>query len=89
MGLQDICRALADPTRREILSMLQRQSMPAGQISSAFNLTGATVSHHLSILKQAGLVSEERHGKQIIYQLDASVLDEVLRWFATLKGTKK
>ena len=86
MSLHEVYKALADPTRREILSMLQKHSMPAGKISAAFQLTGATVSHHLSILKQAGLVSEERRGKQIIYQLDASVLDEVLRWIINLKG---
>ncbi len=86
MGFQDICKALADPTRREILSMLREKSMPAGNISAAFDLTGATISHHLAILKQAGLISEERHGKQIIYQLDTSVLEEVLCWISTLKG---
>lgn len=86
MSQHEIYKALADPTRRKILSMLQKNSMPAGEISAAFQLTGATVSHHLSILKQSGLISEERKGKQIIYQLDASVLDEVLRWIINLKG---
>ena len=89
MSFHDTCKALADPTRREILSMLQKQSMAAGEISAAFPLTGATVSHHLSILKQAGLISEERKGKQIIYRLDASVLDEMLRWVIHLKGSVK
>lgn len=81
MGLKDSFKALSDPTRQEILQMLKEGRMSAGDIGAHFDMTGATVSHHLSILKQAGLVEDFREGKYIYYELNMSVLEEVMGWF--------
>lgn len=86
MGLQDTLRALADPTRREILNILKKSSMPAGEIAEHFEMSAPAVSKHLNILKDADLIRDRREGKYIIYELNASVLDEVLLWMKTLKG---
>lgn len=86
MGLQNTLRALADPTRREILNMLKKSSMPAGTIAEHFNMSAPAVSKHLNILKEADLIRDRREGKYIIYELNASVLDEVLLWMSDLKG---
>ncbi len=72
-------RALADPTRREILRALQKGPLTAGDIGSRFPLTGASVSHHLAVLKDAGLVQAEREGRNIVYTLDATVFQDFLR----------
>lgn len=72
-------RALADPTRREILKALREGPLAAGDIASRFPMTGASVSHHLSVLKEAGLVQAERDGRSIVYTLDATVLQEFLQ----------
>ena len=81
MGLKDSFKALSDPTRQEILQMLKEGRMSAGDIGAHFDMTGATVSHHPSILKQAGLVEDFREGKYIYYELNMSVLEEVMGWF--------
>ena len=81
MGLKDSFKALSDATRQEILQMLKEGRMSAGDIGAHFDMTGATVSHHLSILKQAGLVEDFREGKYIYYELNMSVLEEVMGWF--------
>lgn len=81
MGLKDSFKALSDPTRQEILQMLKEGRMSAGDIGAHFDMTGATVSHHLSILKQAGLVEDFREGKYIYYELNMSILEEVMGWF--------
>lgn len=77
-------RALADPTRREILRVLQDGDLAAGQIAERFPTTAATVSHHLSVLREAGLVQSEREGKHVVYSLDSTVFQEALRQIADL-----
>ena len=86
MGFQETFRALADPTRREILRILRDGAKRAGEIGSHFAMTGATVSHHLSVLREAGLITDEKRGKHIYYELNLSVLDEITGWIAGLKG---
>ena len=86
MGLQNTMKALSDPTRREILSLLKSGRMSAGDIVDRFDVTGAAVSRHLSVLKDADLIRDRREGKFIYYELNASVLEEILIWIATLKG---
>lgn len=86
MGFQETFKALSDPTRRAILDLLKDGAKTAGDIGSHFAMTPATVSHHLSVLKGAGLVSDERRGKYIYYELDLSVLDEIAGWLAALRG---
>ncbi len=86
LGFQKSFKALSDPTRREILTLLRDGPMAAGEISAKFETSGATVSHHLSILKEAGLVLDEKKGKFIYYELNMSVLDEILKWFTGLKS---
>lgn len=83
MSMANTFKALSDPTRREILNLLREQPLPAGEIAAHFSMTGATVSHHLAILKDAGLVSDRREGKFIYYELNLSVFEEVLSWFQT------
>lgn len=89
MGLQDTLRALSDPIRREILGMLRRGRLSAGDIAEAFPVTGAAVSRHLAVLKDADLVRDCREGKYIYYELNASVLEEVMLWISDLKGESK
>ena len=79
-------KALADPTRREILNMLKQGRLSAGEITEHFSVTGAAVSRHLSVLKDADLVYDSREGKFIYYTLNTSVLEETLLWIADLKG---
>ena len=86
MGCQETFKALSDPTRREILRLLRDGAKTAGEIGSHFDMTGATVSHHLSVLRQAGLISDDRRGKYIYYELNLSVLDEITGWIAGLGG---
>ena len=88
MGFQETFKALGDPTRREILHLLRDGAKTAGEIGSHFNMTGATISHHLSVLKDAGLISDDRRGKYIYYELNLSVLDEITGWIAGLKGER-
>ena len=86
MGLQDTLHALADPTRRKILDMLKKGRMAAGEIAGSLPMTGATVSHHLSVLKDADLIFDQREGKFIYYELNTSVLEEIILWVSALKG---
>ena len=86
MGLQNTLRALADPTRRSILELLKSGRLSAGEISERFDMTAAAVSRHLSVLKEADLIRDTRQGKYIIYELNASVLEEILLWLTALKG---
>lgn len=85
MGFQESFKALSDPTRREILQLLKGGRLTAGEIVEHFNMTGATISHHLSILKAAGLVDDEKTGKYIYYELNLSVVEEIMSWFAGFK----
>ena len=86
MGFQETFKALGDPTRRRILQILRDGAKTAGEIGSHFDMTGATVSHHLSVLREAGLISDDRRGKYIYYELNLSVLDEITGWIAGLRG---
>lgn len=86
MALQQTLRALADPIRREILSMLKSGKLSAGEIADRFPVTGASVSRHLSVLKDAGLIRDRRDGKYIYYEINTSVLEDVLLWIGALKG---
>ena len=88
MSLQNTLRALADPTRREILNLLKQGRMSAGEIGDRFPVTGASVSRHLSVLKEADLIRDTREGKFIYYDLNASVLEEILLWVKELKGAE-
>ena len=86
MSLQRTLKALSDPIRREILNLLKTGPMSAGDISARFDVTGAAVSRHLSVLKEADLIRDKRDGKFIFYELNASVLEEILLWITELKG---
>ena len=86
MGMQNTLKALSDPIRREILEMLRPGRLSAGEIAEKFPVSGAAVSKHLSVLKEAGLIRDARDGKFIYYELNTSVLEEVMLWLKTLKG---
>jgi len=86
MGFSNTFKALSDPTRREILSLLRKGPMTAGEIASHFPITAASISHHLSVLKESDLVWDEKKGKYIYYELNTSVVDEILSWVISLKG---
>ncbi|MBO5130237.1 MAG: winged helix-turn-helix transcriptional regulator [Oscillospiraceae bacterium] len=86
MSLQVTLRALADPIRREILNLLKNGRLSAGEIADHFPVTGASISRHLSVLKEADLIRDTREGKFIYYDLNASVLEEIMLWITDLKG---
>ena len=86
MGLQQTLKALSDPIRREILNMLKTGRLSAGEIVERFDVTGASISRHLSVLKEADLIRDSREGKYIYYELNASVLEEIMLWIHDLKG---
>lgn len=86
MAFAETFKALSDPVRREILELLKKGPLSAGDIGSHFDMTGATISYHLKILKQADLIYESREKNFIYYQLNASVLEEIMLWISTLKG---
>jgi DNA-binding transcriptional ArsR family regulator len=86
--MQNTMRALADPIRRDILNLLKTGRLSAVEIGEHFDVTGAAISRHLSILKEADLIRDSREGKFIYYDLNASVLEEILMWISTLKGDK-
>ncbi|AGU76565.1 MULTISPECIES: autorepressor SdpR family transcription factor [Streptococcus] len=89
MSFANTFKALSHPVRREILDLLKMGKMSAGEIADQFELTGATISHHLSVLKQADLVVESREKNFIYYELNTSVLEDMMVWLADLKGSKK
>ena len=86
MALQHTLKALADPIRREIMNMLKGGRMSAGEITDRFDVTGASISRHLSVLKDADLIRDTREGKYIYYELNTSVLEEIMLWITDLKG---
>ena len=86
MAFQDTFKALSDPTRREILSILKGGAMTAGDIASQFDITAASVSHHLAVLRDSGLICDDKRGKYIYYELNMSVVDELFGWIMDLKG---
>ena len=89
MSLHNTLKALADPIRREILNLLKTGKMTAGEIVERFDVSGAAISRHLSVLKEADLIRDTREGKFIIYELNVSVLEETLLWIRDLKGESK
>ena len=89
MGIQNTLKARSDPIRREILEQLKSGRLSAGEISEKFPVSGAAVSKHLSVLKEADLIRDTKEGKFIFYELNASVLEEVLLWLKGLKGEEK
>ncbi len=86
MAMQDTLHALADPTRREILNLLKRSRKSAGDIAKHFSISNAAISRHLSVLKEADLIRDEREGKFIYYELNVTVLEEIMLWISELKG---
>lgn len=88
MGIQKTIKALSDPVRRKILDMLKSGRMSAGEIAKKFPISGAAISKHLSVLKDADLLRDSRDGKYIFYELNTSVLEEVMLWITNLKGEK-
>lgn len=86
MSLQNTLEALADTTRREILNLLKKGRMSAGDITNHFNISAPAISRHLSVLKKAGLIRDKREGKFIYYELNASILEETLLWIKQLRG---
>ena len=86
MSLQNTLKALSDPIRREILGMLKDGRMSAGDIVAHFDVTGASISRHLSVLKDADLIRDEREGKFIFYELNTSVLEDIMLFIKNLKG---
>jgi len=87
--MNTVFKALNDPTRREILSLLQQKEMTAGEIVEKFNMSGPSISHHLDLLKQAKLVTAEKEGQFIYYSLNTTVVDEIMKWFLQFKSKKK
>ena len=88
MGIQNTMKALADPTRRTILNLLKKGRLSAGEIAEHFDMSLPAVSKHLAVLKEADLIRDQREGKYIFYELNASVLDEALLWLKDLRGEK-
>lgn len=86
MGLQQTLKALSDPIRREILNLLKKGRMPAGEITAHFSVSAPAISRHLSVLKEADLIRDTREGKFIFYEINTSVLEETMPWLADLKG---
>ena len=86
MGLQQTLKALSDPIRREILNLLKKGRMPAGEITAHFSVSAPAISRHLSVLKEADLIRDTREGKFIFYEINTSVLEETMLWIADLKG---
>ena len=84
--LNTIFKALNDPIRRDILDLLKDKDMSAGDIADQFNIGKPTISHHLDLLRQAGLVTSEKQGQFIIYSINTTVLDEMLQWIYQIKS---
>jgi DNA-binding transcriptional ArsR family regulator len=87
--MNSIFKALNDPTRRQILQLLQEKDMTAGEIVERFNMTGPSISHHLDLLKQANLVIAEKDGQYVYYSLNTTVVDEIMKWFMQFKTKKR
>jgi ArsR family transcriptional regulator len=87
--MNSVFKALNDPTRREILRLLQEKDMTAGEIAEQFNISFPSISHHLDLLKQAKLVASEKEGQFVYYSLNTTVVDEIVKWFMQFKPKKK
>lgn len=83
-----VFKALSDPTRREILKLLRRRDMTAGEIADHFPISKPSISHHLSVLKQANLVLDERRGQNIVYSLNTTVFQDTVAWILDVLGRK-
>ena len=86
MAFADTFKALSDPARRDILEMLKNKPLSAGEIAKQFDMTQATVSYHLKVLKKADLIRENRKMNFIYYELNLSILDETIMWISKLRG---
>jgi DNA-binding transcriptional ArsR family regulator len=84
-----VFKALNDPTRRQILELLQEKDLTAGEIAQQFNISFPSISHHLDLLKQAKLVTSEKDGQYVYYSLNTTVVDEIMKWFLQFKLKKK
>jgi len=89
VDLNSIFKALNDPTRREILELLKEKDLTAGEIADRFNISKPSISHHLDLLRQAGLVVSEKEGQFIYYSLNTTVMDEMIKWIMSLQSQKK
>lgn len=89
MGINETLKAISDPVRRDILTILKHGKKSAGEIGEEFNLTGATVSYHLAKLKKADLICEQKYKNYVYYELNTSVFEEVLKWIYGLGGNEK
>ncbi|TMI62412.1 MAG: winged helix-turn-helix transcriptional regulator [Bacteroidetes bacterium] len=87
--MNNVFKALNDPTRREILELLREKDMTAGEIVNMFNISGPSISHHLDLLKQAKLVIAEKKGQFVSYSLNTTVVDEIMKWLLQIKSKKK
>ncbi|TLG77155.1 autorepressor SdpR family transcription factor [Culicoidibacter larvae] len=87
--MQSVFKALSDPTRREILQLLKKNDMTAGEIASFFNMSKPSISHHLTILKQADLIIDNKKGQHIWYSINLSVFSEVIAWFMSLNESEE
>ena len=87
--MNNVFKALNDPTRREILELLRERDMTAGEIVDQFRISGPSISHHLDLLKQAKLVIAEKEGQYIYYSLNTTVVDEIMKWLLQIKTKKK
>lgn len=87
--MNETFKALADPTRRKIIRLLRERDLTAGEIAEHFNMTKPSISHHLSSLKQAKLVLDERQGQNIIYSLNTTVVQEVIGWFMEIMDSEQ
>jgi DNA-binding transcriptional ArsR family regulator len=87
--MNTVFKALNDPTRRQILEMLQEKDLTAGEIAEKFRISFASISHHLDLLKQAKLVTSEKDGQYVYYSLNTTVVDEIMKWFLQFKSKKK
>jgi ArsR family transcriptional regulator, arsenate/arsenite/antimonite-responsive transcriptional repressor len=87
--MNTVFKALNDPTRRQILELLQEKDLTAGEIAQQFNISFPSISHHLDLLKQAKLVTSEKDGQYVYYSLNTTVVDEIMKWFLQFKIKKK
>ena len=89
IGMNQLFKALNDPTRREILELLGKKDLSAGEIADQFNMSKPSISHHLDLLRQAGLVESVKQGQFIYYSLNTTVFDELLKWMLRFRNPKK
>ena len=88
VDLNSLFKALNDPTRREILELLKEKDLTAGEIADQFNISKPSISHHLDLLRQAGLVTSAKEGQFVFYSLNTTVMDEMLKWIISLQSQK-